>query len=169
LAEHHAQMKTTSNLRRCAQCNAEFVPDPRIGSRQDTCGGKECQRLRHAKLCRQWRAANVEATSSHYQDAVVPFRQRQPDYQRRWRWGRKLREIREQTGQFGGALLAPLLGPLRSLISRAQELANRAVGLVQTGVLAGKLLIRATQAARTLLTALEQLQASSAELGALGL
>jgi hypothetical protein len=119
----------------------------------------------HAKACGRWHEANVEATCSHYQDVVVPFRRLQPDYQRRWRWGRKLREIREQMGQFGGALLAPL----RSLISKAQELARRAVGAVQTGVLAGESLNRAVQAVSTMITALEQLEASTAELGALGL
>lgn len=59
--------------------------------------------------------------------------------------------------------------PLRSLISRAQALTNRAVGVMQTGVLAGESLSRAVQAVRTMITALEQLQASTAELGALGL
>jgi len=157
-------MKNT-NIRRCSQCNTEFVPDPRIGSRQETCGAAECQQKLHAKTCRQWHEANVEATSSHYQDFVVPFRRLQPDYQMRWRLGQKLSEIREQMGQLGGALLAPL----RSLISKAQELARRAVGAVQTGVLAGELLNRAVQAVRTMITALEQLQASTAELGALGL
>lgn len=154
-----------TNIRRCSQCNAEFVPDPRIGSRQETCGSAECQGKLHAETCRQWRQDNVEATKAHYRDFVVPFRRCQPDYQRRWRWGRKLREIREQMGRLGGALLAPL----RGLISRAQDLAARAVGAVQTGVLAGESLNRAVQAVRTMITALEQLQASTAELGALGL
>jgi len=154
-----------TNIRRCSQCNAEFVPDPRIGSRQETCGAAECQQKLHAKTCRQWHEANVEATSSHYQDFVVPFRRLQPDYQMRWRWSQKLGEIREQMGQFGGTLLAPL----RSLISRAKALAGRAVGTVQTGVIAGASLNRAVQAVRTMITALEQLQASTAELDALGL
>jgi hypothetical protein len=157
-------MKNT-NIRRCSQCNAEFAPDPRIGNRQETCGSAECQRKLHAEACRRWHGANGDATSSHYQDFVVPFRRSQPDYQGRWRWGRKLREIREQMGQLGGALLAPL----RSLISRAQELANRAAGVTQSGVLAGESLNRAIQAVRSMVAALEQLQSSTAELCALGL
>jgi hypothetical protein len=68
-------------------------------------------------------------------------------------------------GQLGGALLAPL----RSLISRAQELANRAAGVTQSGVLAGESLNRAIQAVRSMVAALEQLQSSTAELCALGL
>ena len=165
LAEHHARMNSTTNLRRCSQCNAEFVPDPRIGSRQETCGAAECQRKLHAEACRQWHEANVDATSSHYQDVVVPFRRCQPDYQRRWRWGRKLREIREEMGRLGARALAPL----QSLIEKAQGLANRAAGIVQTGVLAGESLNRAVRAVRTMIAAIEQLQASSAELGVLGL
>lgn len=164
MAGQHARMQITI-VRRCSQCNAEFVPDPRIGARQGTCGAAECQQKLHAEACRQWHGANVEATSSHYRDFVVPFRLGQPDYQWRWRWGQKLREIREQMGQLGVALLAPL----RSLISRAQKLASRAIGIVQTGVLAGESLNRAVQAVRSMITALEQLEASTAELGALGL
>lgn len=68
-------------------------------------------------------------------------------------------------GQLGGRVLAPL----RSLISRAQGLARRAASVVQTGVLAGESLNRAVQAVRTMIAALEQLEASTAELGALGL
>jgi hypothetical protein len=68
-------------------------------------------------------------------------------------------------GQLGGALLVPL----RGLISRAQALAARAEGVVQTGVLAGESLNRAVQAVRSMVAALEQLQASTAELGVLGL
>jgi hypothetical protein len=96
---------------------------------------------------------------------VLPFRRVQPDYQGRWRWGQRLREIREQMGQLGGALLVPL----RGLISRAQVLAARAVGVVQTGVLAGESMNRAMQAVHKMVSALEQLQASTAELSALGL
>ena len=162
---HHARMKNTTTRRRCVQCSGEFVPDPRVGDRQVTCGAVECQRARHTDRCRQWHAANAEATASHYQDVVVPFRREQPDYQSRWRWWQRLREIREQTGLLGGALLASL----RALVARAEQLARRAAGIVQTGVLAGQMLERAVRAVRCTVTALEQLEASTAELRELGL
>jgi hypothetical protein len=96
---------------------------------------------------------------------VVPFRQEQPDYQSRWRWGRRLREIREEMGKLGSGLL----GTLRSLAIGAERLAKRATTGVQTGVLAGEKLQRAVRAVRSTITALEQLEASSAELRDLGL
>ena len=37
---------------------------------------------------------------SHYRDVVVPFRQQHPTYQRCWRLGQRLREIREETSEF---------------------------------------------------------------------
>ena len=95
----------------------------------------------------------------------MPFRRRQPDYQRRWRWGGKLREIRAQIGQLGVAVLSPL----RSLMTRAQQLASRAMDSVQTGVLAGESLERAVQVVRNMVAALEQLESSHRELQALGL
>jgi hypothetical protein len=161
VAGHHVRMKST-NPCRCVECSAEFVPDPRVAGRQVTCGTAECQRARHAKQCRKWHATNKEATASHYEDVVVPFRQKQPDYQRRWRWGRRLCEIREKTTLLGGAVLASL----RSLVLRAPQLA---LGFVQTGVLAGEKLQRAVKAVRTTITALEQLEASTTELRELGL
>lgn len=147
------------------QCSSEFVPDPRVRSRQVTCGAPECQRARHAEQCRAWHAKNKEIASGHYQDVVVPFRREQPDYQRRWRWGQRLREIREKTTVMGGALL----GRLRGLVSQAERLLERAVGSAQTGVLAGEKLGRAVAAVRSAMTALEQLEASTAALHELGL
>jgi hypothetical protein len=68
-------------------------------------------------------------------------------------------------GQVGGALL----GALRSLADGAKRLAARAVGVVQTGVLAGTSLDHAVAAVQSTIAALEQLEASTAELRALGL
>jgi hypothetical protein len=150
---------------RCSECSAEFIPDPRVGERQVTCGAAECQQARHAKQCREWHASNKETTASHYEDVVVPFRQRQPDYQRRWRWGQRLREIREKTTLFGGALLVAL----RGLVQQAERLVVRAADVVQTGVLSGEKLGRAVAAVRSTITALEQLEARTTELRELGL
>lgn len=150
---------------RCVKCNREIVPHPSVGSRQVTCGAAECQRARHADQCREWHAANKETTTTHYQDVVVPFREKQPEYQRRWRWGRRLREIREKTTLLGGALLAGL----HSLVQQAETLVQQAAGVAQTGVLAGEKLQRAVVAVRSAIAALEQLEASTAELQELGL
>ena len=95
----------------------------------------------------------------------MPFRRQQPDYQQRWRWSRKLREIREQMGE----LRDSVLGRLRGLVAQAEKLASRASCGVQTGVLAGPLLERALTAVRSAVTAIEQLATSAAELKALGL
>lgn len=164
MAGHHVRMNSTTPCR-CSECSAEFVPDPRVGERQVTCGAPECQQGRHAKQCREWRAANSEATASHYEDVVVPFREQQPDYQRRWRWFHQLREIREKTTRFGGALLIGL----RGLVQQAERLLARAVGVVQTGVLAGEKLNQAVAVVRSTIAAIEQLEASVAELRELGL
>jgi len=104
-------------------------------------------------------------TASHYQDVVVPFRQQQPDYQRRWRLGRKLREIREAILPTGGVLLSSL----QALLGRAEELSKSAARNTQTGVLAGKMLDRARVALRGVVAAIEQLEASASALQSLGL
>lgn len=163
VAGHHVRMKTITPCR-CVECNAVFVPDPRVGDRQVTCGAAECQRARHAKRCQVWHGSNKEIAAGHYQDVVVPFRTEQPDYQRRWRWSRRLREIREKTTWMGAVVLAGL----RELVRRAEQMVQQAMGVVQTGVLAVEKLRRAVGVLGTMITSLERLEASTAELGDLG-
>jgi hypothetical protein len=40
--------------RPCSVCRRWFVPDPRVGARQRTCGAAECQRVRHRRADRKW-------------------------------------------------------------------------------------------------------------------
>jgi hypothetical protein len=68
-------------------------------------------------------------------------------------------------GRLGGAIA----GALRSLVEGAKRLTKRAVGVVQTGVLAGDSLGRAVAAVQSMIAALEQLATSTAELHSLGL
>ena len=95
----------------------------------------------------------------------MPFRKQQPNYQRRWRLSRRLREIREQMGEPKNAVL----NGLRGLATRAEMLIPRAKDGAQTGVLAGVLLDRALAAVRLMIAAMEQVMTSTAELRALGL
>lgn len=156
-------MQKKTPVRRCCECSQQFDPNPRVGDRQVSCGAERCQRARHADRCRAWRAANAEVGRSHYADVVKPFRERQPDYQRRWRLACRLREIREQSQPLGGALLSSL----GALLERAVGLTTSGAGRLQSGVLAGELLGRAVAALRSTISALEQLEASVASLPSL--
>jgi hypothetical protein len=154
-------------LRRCSEsnCNRLFVAHPKVGARQVTCGCAACQRSRHAEKCRQWHAANREASSKHYEDVVVPFRLEQPSYQRRWRWSRRLREIREQLMRdirAGGSRL-------RRLMERAGDLAQRAVEPTQSGVITRESLPSVMSTAETLLAAIEQATTCLATLAEAGI
>ncbi len=40
--------------RPCRICGKWFIPDPRVGDRQKTCGRDECKRKWHIKKCSQW-------------------------------------------------------------------------------------------------------------------
>lgn len=44
--------------RPCSVCRRWFLPDARVGARQRACDGEECQRERHRRADRAWRAAN---------------------------------------------------------------------------------------------------------------
>ena len=65
----------------------------------------------------------------------------------------------------GGAVL----GGLRGLVRRAEQLVESAGGAAQSGVLAGEKLSRAVVAIRSIIDCVEQVEASSAVLRELGL
>lgn len=44
--------------RPCRICKKWFLPNPRLGDRQKTCGAPECRRKRHAIKCAQWNRKN---------------------------------------------------------------------------------------------------------------
>lgn len=42
----------------CRICGRWFVPDPRLGERQKTCGDAECRKRWHARKCAEWNRKN---------------------------------------------------------------------------------------------------------------
>ena len=120
-----------------------------------TCGEKACQRARHAKRCRLWRQANAAAAAHHYWDFVVSFRQRYPDYQRSWRWLRRLREIRET---IEGSLV-DLIPRLERLVERGRDLAGDTNGqVVQLPKMTTEVAGWSSSVAQSIVKALDQIQ-----------
>ncbi len=56
-----------SKKRPCRICRKWFIPDPRVGERQMTCGGQDCQKKWHAKKCAQWNGKN----SSYFREIYL--------------------------------------------------------------------------------------------------
>ncbi len=44
--------------RPCRICRKWFMPNPRLGARQKTCGAEECKDKWHTKQCAQWNRQN---------------------------------------------------------------------------------------------------------------
>lgn len=151
--------------RRCWKCKRRFIPNPRLGDRQVTCGRPDCQRQRHADRCRQWHERNREVSIEHYAEVVKPFRHRQPSYQRRWRLARKLREIRETIAE----LLEVLGAQLGAVVARGRALSDVVTTEQQSGVFAGQSLQEALVAATAITAALGPVGRGAAQLGAMGL
>lgn len=141
-----------------------FEPDPRVGARQVTCRAGPCQASRHADRCRKWREANPEVTSRHYEDVVVPYRQRRPWYQRAWRFACRVSEIREKMRGLGGGLV----GAARSLLNQAKSLFLAVPEGVATGGISGVFVSDAAAALTAAVDALEVVERSMAKLATLG-
>ena len=77
--------KTSTRKRPCSICRRWFIPNPKLGSRQVTCGRPACRRERHRKKCAEWNRNNPEyfkgnylqkkrsqSTSTHSRDQDIP-------------------------------------------------------------------------------------------------
>lgn len=62
--------------KRCKYCGQFFVPDPRALKTQKACARDECRKARKREAQKSWRQENVEYRKNHYQDYVVPWRER---------------------------------------------------------------------------------------------
>jgi hypothetical protein len=51
--------------RRCCLCKALFMPDPRVGDRQRTCGQTSCKAERHRLACIEWRQREQAAVQRY--------------------------------------------------------------------------------------------------------
>ena len=75
--------------RKCHYCGRGFIPDSRVGNRQKACS-VACQRLRKRENNRVFREKNPEYGRPPERYAYLKeWRRKHPDYQRRWREGRK--------------------------------------------------------------------------------
>ena len=58
--------KRQSSKRPCRICKKWFVPSPRLGDRQKTCGDSECQRQWHKRKCAEWNRKNRFISRENY-------------------------------------------------------------------------------------------------------
>ncbi len=55
-----------SKKRPCKICRKWFMPHPRVGDRQKTCGAHECMRKWHARKCAEWNRKNRNCFQENY-------------------------------------------------------------------------------------------------------
>ena len=55
-----------SKKRPCRICKKWFIPHPRVGDRQKTCGAPECMRKWHAGKCAEWNRKNRTYIQENY-------------------------------------------------------------------------------------------------------
>lgn len=70
--------------KRCPYCHTSFIPDPRVGPRQKTCGSPSCQKALKQKNNARWREENPDCCHHDYPRVKTWF-DRHPDYLRHYR------------------------------------------------------------------------------------
>lgn len=78
----------------CVGCGRFFVPDPRVGKRQKSCGAAQCRKKRKQLQEKRWREKNSGYFHGRY-TYVKAWRQAHPGYQKAWR-DRRRSEIQTQ-------------------------------------------------------------------------
>lgn len=58
--------KRQSIKRPCRICRKWFIPNPRLGERQMTCGATECQKQWHKRKCTDWNRKNRVYSRENY-------------------------------------------------------------------------------------------------------
>ena len=59
------QVVCNSHKNRCRVCRDEFIPNPRLGDRQKTCGKDSCKKDHRAHYRRQYRETNAETEKEY--------------------------------------------------------------------------------------------------------
>ena len=60
------RQKRSGIKRPCRICKKWFLPNPRLGDRQKTCGTPECQRQWHIRKCAEWNLKNRSCARESY-------------------------------------------------------------------------------------------------------
>ena len=88
--------------KRCRYCKRLFIPDPRVGERQKTCGEPHCQKAHKAENNTRWRRRNpdyfrndylrVKEWLDHHPGYLEAYRQSHPHYVTRNREAQRIRD-----------------------------------------------------------------------------
>jgi hypothetical protein len=70
--------------KRCRYCQCSFIPSPRVGQRQKTCGNPSCKKALKAKNNARWRKENPDCCGPDY-SRVKPWLDQHPGYLQRYR------------------------------------------------------------------------------------
>ncbi len=94
--------------KKCRYCQSSFIPNPRVGKRQKTCGKPACKKALKAQNNARWRKENPDCCRNDYPrvkqwldehlDYLNHYRQTHPEYVQRNREARKLRYRRKKLG-----------------------------------------------------------------------
>lgn len=88
--------------KRCCYCKSLFIPDPRVGQRQKTCGDHLCQKAHKAQNNARWRKRNPDYARNDYPRLkewldqhpgyLKEYRQTYPEYVKKNREAQRLRD-----------------------------------------------------------------------------
>jgi hypothetical protein len=72
-------IRTRTRKRPCKICRRWFMPHPRQGERQKTCGRPECQGELHRRRCQAWNRKNTEYFKTNYLAEKLSRNKEPPD------------------------------------------------------------------------------------------
>jgi len=117
--------------KKCPYCKSSFMPHPRVGNRQKTCGKPDCRKRLKAKNNKRWREENPDYFRNDYQrvktwldehpDYLKTFRENNPDYVKK---NREAQRIRDRGKKIRLDIQAQLKEKLPDIINQTWSLPN---------------------------------------------
>jgi hypothetical protein len=93
---------TKMESKRCRYCKRLFIPDPRVGERQKSCGDPLCQKAHKVETNARWRGRNLDYFKNdyprvkewldHHPGYLKEYRESHPEYVKKNREAQRIRD-----------------------------------------------------------------------------
>ena len=118
-------------MKKCLYCKTQFIPHPKVGKRQKTCGKPACKKALKSDNNRKWRQRNPDYYSKGY-SRLKDWLEENPGYLKRYRGShpeyvkknREAQRVRDRRKKLRLDIQAQLKGQIPTITNELWESSN---------------------------------------------
>jgi len=118
-------------MKKCPYCKTQFIPHPKVGKRQKTCGKPACKKALKSDNNRKWRQRNPDYYSKGY-SRLKDWLEENPGYLKRYRGShpeyvkknREAQRVRDRRKKLRLDIQAQLKGQIPTITNELWESSN---------------------------------------------